>query len=42
MVEFEADKLPEKVSDPTNIQKIRTHFNYAADEKYMDGKIFII
>ncbi len=37
MVEFEADKMPEKVSDPANIQKIRTHFNYSLDEKYLNG-----
>jgi hypothetical protein len=37
LVEFEADKLPEKVSDPANIQKIRTHFNYSLDEKYLNG-----
>mgnify|MGYP006940075663 FL=1 len=37
MVEFEADKMPAKVSDPANIQKIRTHFNYSSDEKYING-----
>ncbi len=42
MVEFEADKMPEKVSDPANIQKIRTHFNYSLDEKYLNGAYKLI